>query len=269
MSTTFVGGKLKLKGGVDPTQLKGGVKKKKKKKDKRKEEEEALAVVPADGGAEGATEAAAAGEGGDQQQQVGVPAEQNGPPGWGAARAWMQPVPCRARTRMLFQGACLGNDLGVPRPVPLPPHPTPPIPTHPPIPTTTSMRRAAPPPPPRHHQDAPGGSKLPPGAVKVTREGVVLDPSAVEDRRTEAEKRADAHFLKYEEQRARKAAAKSHRWGPPSRTEQRLGQGRQAEPSWPSLLAAPRLHTASKLQVLVRARWQASCCCELPSLSLC
>lgn len=128
MSTTFVGGKLKLKGGVDPTQLKGGVKKKKKKKDKRKEEEEALAVVPADGGAEGATEAAAAGEGGDQQQQ-----------------------------------------------------------------------------------DAPGGSKLPPGAVKVTREGVVLDPSAVEDRRTEAEKRADAHFLKYEEQRARKAAAKSHR----------------------------------------------------------
>ncbi|KAL4457879.1 hypothetical protein ABPG75_012744 [Micractinium tetrahymenae] len=126
MSTTFVGGKLKLKGGVDPTQLKGGIKKK-KKKDKQKEE--ALAVVPADGGAEQATEAAAGGEGGDQQQQ----------------------------------------------------------------------------------QDAPGGSKLPPGAVKVTREGIVLDPSAVEDRRTEAEKKADAHFLKYEEQRARKAAAKSHR----------------------------------------------------------
>ncbi|KAL4424981.1 hypothetical protein ABPG77_002866 [Micractinium sp. CCAP 211/92] len=126
MSTTFVGGKLKLKGGLDPKQLKGGVKKK-KKKDKRKEED-ALAVVPADGGAEGATEAAAAGEGGDQQQQ-----------------------------------------------------------------------------------DSPGGSKLPPGAVKVTREGIVLDPNAVEDRRTEAEKRAEAHFLKYEEQRARKAASKSHR----------------------------------------------------------
>lgn len=39
----------------------------------------------------------------------------------------------------------------------------------------------------------------------------MLDPSAVADRRTEAEKRAEAHFLKYEEQRAKKAAAKSHR----------------------------------------------------------
>lgn len=98
MSTTFVGGKLKLKGGLDPKQLKGGVKK--KKKDKRKEED-ALAVVPADGGAEGATEAAAAGEGGDQQQQVGAqvwqPSEVDSAanPGWRAAEAcmWMQPVP--------------------------------------------------------------------------------------------------------------------------------------------------------------------------------
>ena len=39
----------------------------------------------------------------------------------------------------------------------------------------------------------------------------MLDPAAVQDRRTEAEKRAEAHFLKYEEQRARKSAAKSHR----------------------------------------------------------
>lgn len=47
--------------------------------------------------------------------------------------------------------------------------------------------------------------------VKATPEGVVLDPTAQADRRTEAEKRAEAHFLKYEEQRAKKAAAKSHR----------------------------------------------------------
>jgi hypothetical protein len=47
--------------------------------------------------------------------------------------------------------------------------------------------------------------------VKATREGAVLDPSAVTDRRTEAEKKADEHFLKSEEMRARKAAAKSHR----------------------------------------------------------
>lgn len=69
MSTTFVGGKLKLKGGVDPTQLKGGVKKKKKKsKEKAAAEETALAVVPADG-----SEApASGGEGGDQQQVRGV-----------------------------------------------------------------------------------------------------------------------------------------------------------------------------------------------------
>ncbi|KAL6768539.1 hypothetical protein ACKKBF_B11125 [Auxenochlorella protothecoides x Auxenochlorella symbiontica] len=36
-------------------------------------------------------------------------------------------------------------------------------------------------------------------------------PLAVEDRRTAAEKAADAHALKYEEARIRKAAAKSHR----------------------------------------------------------
>lgn len=56
---SFVGGKLKLKGGVDPTQLKGGVKKKKKKA-----AADALAVVPADG-------AAAGGEGGDPQAAQG------------------------------------------------------------------------------------------------------------------------------------------------------------------------------------------------------
>ena len=58
--STFVGGKLKLKGGVDPSQLKGGVKKKKKKAAAA----DALAVVPADG------DAAAGGAGGDQQAQV-------------------------------------------------------------------------------------------------------------------------------------------------------------------------------------------------------
>lgn len=39
----------------------------------------------------------------------------------------------------------------------------------------------------------------------------MLDPAAQADRRTEAEKRAEAHFLRYEEERAKKAAAKSHR----------------------------------------------------------
>ncbi|PRW55967.1 Conserved alpha-helical (ISS) [Chlorella sorokiniana] len=106
--STFVGGKLKLKGGVDPSQLKGGVKKKKKKA-----AADALAVVPADG------EPAAGGAGGDQQAQTGV--------------------------------------------------------------------------------------------VKATKEGVVLDPSAVADRRTEAEKKAEEHFLKHEAQRAKKIASKSHR----------------------------------------------------------
>lgn len=59
---SFVGGKLKLKGGIDPSQLKGGVKKKKKKAAAA----DALAVVPADG------EAADGGAGGDQQTQVGA-----------------------------------------------------------------------------------------------------------------------------------------------------------------------------------------------------
>ena len=40
---------------------------------------------------------------------------------------------------------------------------------------------------------------------------VVENTPVVEDRRTEAEKRRDAHMRKYEEERARKAAAKSHR----------------------------------------------------------
>ena len=45
--STFVGGKLKLKGGVDPTQLnKAGVKKKKK----RAAAADAQAIVPVDGG---------------------------------------------------------------------------------------------------------------------------------------------------------------------------------------------------------------------------
>ncbi|PSC71518.1 Conserved alpha-helical (ISS) [Micractinium conductrix] len=127
---SFVGGKLKLKGGVDPSQLKGGVKKRKKSKSKGKEEAAGggneLAVVPTDGG-----DAPVGGEGGDAQQQAGT--------------------------------------------------------------------------------SAAGGAALPPGAVEVTREGVVLDPSLVEDRRTEAEKKAEAHFLKYQDARARKDAAKSHR----------------------------------------------------------
>jgi protein FAM32A len=47
--------------------------------------------------------------------------------------------------------------------------------------------------------------------VAATKDGVVLDPAAVADRRTAAEKRAEEHFLKYEEVRNRKAAAMSHR----------------------------------------------------------
>lgn len=47
--------------------------------------------------------------------------------------------------------------------------------------------------------------------VATTKDGVVLDPAAVADRRTAAEKRAEEHFLKYEEVRNRKAAAMSHR----------------------------------------------------------
>lgn len=113
--STFVGGKLKLKGGLDPSQLKGGVKKKKKSsKGKEAAEGTELALVPADGG-----------KGGDQQQQAD--------------------------------------------------------PSH------------------------------PPGVVAVTKDGMVLDPNAVVDKRTEAEKKAEAHFLKYEEARASKAALKSHR----------------------------------------------------------
>lgn len=87
--------------------------------------------------------------------------------------------------------------------------------------------------PPAPLQDAPGGSKLPPGVVEVTREGVVLDPAAVEDRRTEAEKKADAHFLKYEEQRARKAAAKSHR--------RAAGAGPPGQPAVPRAGPTPQL----------------------------
>lgn len=37
------------------------------------------------------------------------------------------------------------------------------------------------------------------------------DATAVKDTRTEAEKRRDAHMVKYEQERAKKAAAKSHR----------------------------------------------------------
>ena len=56
---SFVGGKLKLKGGVDVSQLKGGVRKKKKKQSQE------LAVV--DGGGEAA---AAGGEGEAPKEQA-------------------------------------------------------------------------------------------------------------------------------------------------------------------------------------------------------
>ena len=39
----------------------------------------------------------------------------------------------------------------------------------------------------------------------------MLDPAAQADRRTEAEKKFEAHAMKYEEARAKKAAVKSHR----------------------------------------------------------
>jgi hypothetical protein len=47
--------------------------------------------------------------------------------------------------------------------------------------------------------------------MQVTSEGLELDPTAVADRRTEAEKKREEHMIKYEESRARKAASKSHR----------------------------------------------------------
>lgn len=46
------------------------------------------------------------------------------------------------------------------------------------------------------------------GAGTSTQEAA---PPAVEDRRTEAEKKYEAHLLKTEEQRLKKAASKSHR----------------------------------------------------------
>jgi hypothetical protein len=58
--STFVGGKLKLKGGVDPTQLnKAGVKKKKKRAAAAAAAADAQAIVPVDGG-----------DGGDQQVRM-------------------------------------------------------------------------------------------------------------------------------------------------------------------------------------------------------
>lgn len=48
-------------------------------------------------------------------------------------------------------------------------------------------------------------------APKRTAEGVFLEPNPAEDRRTEAEKKLEAHFEKYEKERAKKEAAKSHR----------------------------------------------------------
>lgn len=47
---------------------------------------------------------------------------------------------------------------------------------------------------------------------KRTADGVVLaQPDPTADRRTEAEKKLDAHFSKYEAERAKKEAGKSHR----------------------------------------------------------
>ena len=39
----------------------------------------------------------------------------------------------------------------------------------------------------------------------------MLDPEALPDKRTEAEKKHEEHMRKYEQERARKAAKKSHR----------------------------------------------------------
>jgi protein FAM32A len=45
----------------------------------------------------------------------------------------------------------------------------------------------------------------------VDKEQSPADPAVQEDTRTEAEKRRDAHMAKYEKERAKKAASKSHR----------------------------------------------------------
>ncbi|KFM23883.1 FAM32A-like protein [Auxenochlorella protothecoides] len=58
--------------------------------------------------------------------------------------------------------------------------------------------------------DGAAGKELAGGKAVQEGEGASA-PLAVEDRRTAAEKAADAHALKYEEARIRKAAAKSHR----------------------------------------------------------
>ena len=70
----------------------------------------------------------------------------------------------------------------------------------------TPSRRALPPRP-----QAAAATDTASAVAATTKDGVVLDPSAVADRRTAAEKRAEEHFLKYEEVRNRKAAAMSHR----------------------------------------------------------
>lgn len=116
-------------------------------------------------------------------------------------------------------------------------------------------------------QDSPGGSKLPPGAVKVTREGIVLDPNAVEDRRTEAEKRAEAHFLKYEEQRARKAASKSHRCGAGCAGAAVPGAVAQLPLAWLAFQAtsAIALSSGNNCRSKARACPQGNCCGKLLS----
>lgn len=49
------------------------------------------------------------------------------------------------------------------------------------------------------------------GAPEHAKERVANPEGVIEDRRTEAEKRRDAHMLKYEKERAKKAATRSHR----------------------------------------------------------
>lgn len=133
---SFVGGKLKLKGGVDLSQLKGGVKKKKKKAKSSPAAAQEQALVVAEGG-----------EGEEQAQQ----------------------------------------------------------------------------------QDGEGGDLA--AQAGQTTEGVPLDPAAVKDRRTAAEKKADEHFMKYEEQRARKLASKSHRERIKELNE-RLATETEVGPAW-------------------------------------
>ena len=91
--------------------------------------------------------------------------------------------------------------------------------------------RLLPAPSPQAGTSAAGGAALPPGAVEVTREGVVLDPSLVEDRRTEAEKKAEVGGW---------VGGGALCWG--GGASAGLGQGSRRQRTWRSARQRPASH---------------------------